>query len=91
MSDENEKPVKVGYTLNVQHIFYQRAVNLSQEFLDNQGGKIPEIEEYAYSYNLPYRLVTDGSEVLIVGAGIGNDVAAVIDDHAVWNRRRIWV
>lgn len=75
---ENEQQVKIGYNLDVQHIFYQRALNLSQSFLDELNGKVPELDRVAESYNLPYRIVPEGSDVLIVGAGIGNDAAAAL-------------
>jgi SAM-dependent methyltransferase len=76
----NEEPVTVGYILNVQHIFYQRALNLSPDFVDRLQAKVPglELHSIAESNNLPYRLVPKGSEVLIVGSGLGNDVAAAL-------------
>ncbi|MEW5868734.1 MAG: hypothetical protein AB1894_05610 [Chloroflexota bacterium] len=76
------EPVKVGYTLNVQQVFFQRAVDLSPEFLESLNGDIPELEDLAYSYNLPYRSGKEGGRVLIVGAGIGNDVAAALRNGA---------
>jgi SAM-dependent methyltransferase len=76
------QPVKVGYTLNVQQVFYQRAVDLSPQFLDGVKGEIPEMEDMAFSYNLPYRLRPAGSQVLIVGAGMGNDAAAALRNGA---------
>jgi hypothetical protein len=74
----NDQPIKIGYSINVQHVFYQRAIDLSKRFLDGLDGKIPELENVAESYNLPYRIVPEGSDVLIVGAGVGNDVAAAL-------------
>ncbi len=76
------EPVQVGYTLNVQQVFYQRAINLSPEFLAELEGEIPEMESWAAAYNLPYRLGPEGSKVLIVGAGMGNDVAAALRNGA---------
>jgi hypothetical protein len=75
-------PVRVGYTLNVQQVFYQRAVDLSPEFLAELDGEIPEMEDVAFSYNLPYRLGPPESQVLIVGAGMGNDAAAALRNNA---------
>lgn len=71
-------PVRVGYTINVQQIFYQQAVDLSQNFLEDLQGEIPEMDDLAYGYNLPYHLSPEGSRVLIVGAGVGNDAAAAL-------------
>lgn len=70
--------VKVGYRINVQHIFYQNAIDLSKKFLGDLQGDIPEIDDLAYAYDLPYRLTPKGSDVLIVGSGAGNDVAAAL-------------
>lgn len=70
--------LNVGHTLTVQQVFHQRAINLSPEFLAELQGEIPEIEEWAFSYNLPYNLKSEMDQVLIVGAGMGNDVAAAL-------------
>lgn len=75
-------PVKVGYTLNVQQVFYQRAIDLSSRFLAEWGDEIPEMKDVAFSYNLPYRLGPRGARVLIVGAGMGNDAAAALRNNA---------
>lgn len=76
--EDNNDPVQVGYTLNVQQVFYQRAIDLSPDFLKSMGGAIPELEDMAISYNLPYQLAGHDSRALIVGSGIGNDVAAAL-------------
>lgn len=74
--------VQVGYTLQVQQVFYQVALDLSPGYLAKLEGEIPEIEAAAYSYNLPYRFVSNRAQVLIVGAGLGNDVAAALRNNA---------
>jgi hypothetical protein len=78
----DNKPVQVGYTLQVQQVFYQSAINLSPQFLAQQQGEIPNLENAAYSYNLPYDIIPKGARVLIVGAGMGNDVAAALRNGA---------
>jgi spermidine synthase len=40
------------------------------------------LAEMADSYNFPYRLLTPGSKVLVVGSGMGNDVAGAIRNGA---------
>ncbi|MBN1887742.1 MAG: hypothetical protein JW850_07115 [Thermoflexales bacterium] len=72
------KTVKAGYTLNIQQVFYQYAVDLSPEFVAD----IPGWQDMAFMYNLPYRLRPDGGQVLILGAGMGNDVAAALRNDA---------
>jgi spermidine synthase len=79
--DGNE-PVRVGYHLSVQQIFYQMAVDLSPEALTRMGDQLPEMRDMAFMYDLPYRLAPKGSQVLIVGAGLGNDVAAALRQGA---------
>ena len=74
--------VKVGYNLNIQQVFYQRAIDLSPQFVDSVRNDIPELADIAFSYNLPYRLGPPGERVLIVGAGMGNDAAAALRNSA---------
>jgi spermidine synthase len=75
---DDGEPVKAGHTLNVQRVFYQRAIDLSPEFLTKLEDEFPELEDMAFSYDLPYRLGPEGGRVLIVGAGMGNDAAAAL-------------
>jgi hypothetical protein len=71
-----------GYLLTVQHTFYQKAVNLSDSFIntvrDTNPNLLGDIVEFADGYNLPYKIKPAGSKVLIVGSGMGNDVAAAL-------------
>ncbi len=78
----NDKPVQVGYNLDVQQTFYQNAIDLSPKFLASLGTEIPEYTETALTYNLPYQAGVPGARVLIVGAGMGNDVAAALRNGA---------
>ena len=74
--------VHVGFNLTVQQVFYQQAVNLSPEFLDEVRDEIGGLDDMAFSYDLPYRLGPEGGKVLIVGAGMGNDAAAALRNNA---------
>jgi len=76
-SDDREA-IEIGYLLNVQQVFYQQAIDLSENFLESLQGTAPDLNDMAFSYNLPYLLLPEDSRVLIVGAGMGNDVAAAI-------------
>ena len=78
----NDKPVQVGYNLDVQQTFYQNAIDLSPQFLASLGNEFPEFTETAVTYNLPYLAGAEGAKVLIVGAGMGNDVAAALRNGA---------
>jgi hypothetical protein len=80
--DEGEEPIDFGHSLTVQQAFYQTASNLSEEFVAGLQGEFPKVERAAVSYNLPYWIAPSASEVLIVGAGMGNDAAAAIRQGA---------
>jgi len=78
----NGESVNVGYFLKVQQVFHQWAIDLSPRLLAELAGDVPEMDEVSFWYNLPYRLRPAGSQVLIVGAGMGNDVAAALRNGA---------
>ena len=59
----NHESIKSGYILQVQQVFYQSAINLSDSFVAKWGKEIPDLSGLAFSYNLPYRLVAPGSSV----------------------------
>ncbi len=72
-----------GYLLEVQNTFYQMALNLTnqsikevQEGISEEAAQ--ELQEWAFTYDLPYKLVPPQSHVLIVGTGMGNDLAAAL-------------
>lgn len=73
---------RLGYALNVQQITYQTAEDFSEEAVASLGKDVPRLEQAAFMYNLPYRLGREGAEVLVVGAGMGNDVAAALRNGA---------
>ncbi len=66
-----------GGTMMVNHTFYQRIINLSDEFLGRHPGLMREAREDS-PYNLPFRFVPPAAKVMIVGSGTGNDVAAAL-------------
>jgi SAM-dependent methyltransferase len=70
-------PHPSAYELSVNHDYHQRMVDLSARFI----ARHPEAEPNRsanLNYELPYRLVPTPGEVLVVGAGTGNDVAAAL-------------
>jgi len=70
-------PRPAAYFLDVNHLFHQRVLDLSPEFV----ARFPDAVQNSYgrpTYELPYRLVPNPHTVLIVGAGTGNDVAAAL-------------
>lgn len=77
------KPVEVGFSLLVNQAFHQKAVNLDPRFLRAHPDLFPEAPYAEWTgYNLVYRLVGAPPDVLVVGAGTGNDVAAALRNGA---------
>ena len=67
-----------AYTLNTNDSWYQQIIDLSPEFVQSHpqwfGGR-PLSEN---SYNMPYRFYPAPASVLVLGSGMGNDVAAAL-------------
>jgi hypothetical protein len=63
-----------GHVL-VNHVGYQSIVDLSEAFLAHHPDLLKEPPD-ENPYNLPFRFAEPSPEVMIVGAGTGNDVAA---------------
>lgn len=66
-----------AYSLRYNHMWYQTMVNLSPDFMREHPNAEPNHAVRDY-YELPYRFVTMPRDVLVVGAGTGNDVAAAL-------------
>jgi hypothetical protein len=63
-----------GWTLLVNHDYFQRAVDLRPAAVH----AAPKLLPVAQNYDLPYRLIDHYDRVLVVGSGMGNDVAAAL-------------
>ncbi|HZP62707.1 MAG TPA: hypothetical protein VFB28_04760 [Terriglobales bacterium] len=61
----------------VNHAVYQKIVDLAPEFLMKHPGLLQE-RQGENPYNLPFRFAVREPNVLVVGAGTGNDVAASV-------------
>src|SRR6266852_2305347 len=68
----------VGYSLETNGSWYQNVLNLSPDFIKAHpeviGGLPPDLN----AYNLPYRFAPRPANVLVLGSGMGNDVAAAL-------------
>ncbi len=73
----NDK-VQIGYLLDVQQVFYMSAMNLNPDFIRTEGKECNDLNKFAASYDRPFQLIAEGGRVLVVGAGMGNDVAAAL-------------
>ena len=69
---------KVPFTLNVNHVYYQRIFDLSKTSAADVLGS----HTAARHYNLPFRLRENSKSVLVMGSGTGNDVAAALRNGA---------
>ncbi len=74
-------PHPSAYSIVTNHRWYQWAADLSPAFLK----RFPEAKPNRFLvpyYELPYRLVRHPKNVLVLGAGTGNDVAAALRNDA---------
>jgi len=70
-------PHPAAYLLSVNHDYHQKPVDLSTAFMARYPLAEPN-HSARETYELPYELVRNPGEVLIVGAGTGNDVASAL-------------
>ena len=76
--------VQVGYALDANRDSRQRALDLSAGFRERHPG-ISRHAVYRHAdlvHNLPFRLAPATGSVLVVGAGLGNNVAAALRSGA---------
>jgi hypothetical protein len=66
-----------AYELDVNHDYHQKIVDLSAEFTGHYPDCQPN-KDASLWYDLPYKMIDKPGEVLVVGAGTGNDVAAAL-------------
>ncbi|MBS1954584.1 MAG: hypothetical protein JST89_10370 [Cyanobacteria bacterium SZAS-4] len=72
----NSAEYQIGTAIDVNHVTFQRTIDMSSAFVE----KHPELKllpEYA-TYNVPYLVNKEAKNVLVLGAGSGNDVAAAL-------------
>jgi spermidine synthase len=75
----------IRYELNTNDSWYQQIVNLSPAYVSANPGRFPRGTAWN-AYNIPYRFAASPRNVLVLGAGTGNDVAAALRngaDHVV--------
>lgn len=72
----------VTWELNTNGNWYQHIVNLSPAFVASHPDFFRKTAVQLNSYNLPYRFYPHPASVLVLGAGMGNDVAAALRNGA---------
>jgi len=68
----------VSYELNTNDSWYQHVINLAPGFVSRHPDLFRNQPVEWNSYNLPYRFYPQPGSVLVLGAGMGNDVAAAL-------------
>jgi len=71
-----------AYTLNTNDSWYQQIVDLSPEFVQAHPDEFQERPAQWRAYNLPYQFYPAPASVLVLGSGMGNDVAAALRNGA---------
>jgi spermidine synthase len=70
------------YTLATNGSWYQKIVDLSPEFVQSHPDAFRDQSVEWRAYNLPYRFYPAPASVLVLGSGMGNDVAAALRNQA---------
>jgi SAM-dependent methyltransferase len=76
---------RVRYVLNTNGSWYQDIMNLSPDFVARYPQYTEPVAGFGlpfHRYNLPYRFVAPPENVLILGSGMGNDIAAALRNGA---------
>jgi SAM-dependent methyltransferase len=71
-----------AYSLTTNDSLYQTILNLSPEFVRSHAETFQRHPLDQNSYNMPYRFYPDPPSVLVLGSGMGNDVAAALRNGA---------
>ena len=71
-----------AYDLLTNGDWFQRIVNLSPEFVNSHPEDFNRHPVEWNSYNLPYHFYSSPPSVLVLGSGMGNDVAAALRNGA---------
>lgn len=72
----------LAYSLETNNSWYQQIVDLSPEFVAAHEEILRGVPLEWNAYNLPYRFFPGPPTVLVLGAGMGNDVAAALRNGA---------
>lgn len=82
ISERVENGEVIAYQLDTNHTWFQQVVNLSPEFVAAHPQFFSQVPSEWDAYNLPYQFFPNPPNVLVLGAGMGNDVAAALRNGA---------
>ena len=68
----------LGYFLNTNDSWYQQVLDLSPQFVQSHPWLFKDVPIEWNAYNIPYHFYRNPGSVLILGSGMGNDVAAAL-------------
>jgi spermidine synthase len=68
----------IAYSLTTNDSWYQQVINLSDGFIKANPDLLRGVPIEYNAYNVPYLFRSNPSKVLVLGAGMGNDVAAAL-------------
>jgi spermidine synthase len=71
-----------SYTLNTNDSWYQQIVDLSPQFVEAHPEEFAAHPVEWRAYNVPYQFYPAPPSVLVLGSGMGNDVAAALRNNA---------
>lgn len=72
----------IAYELDTNGTWYQHIIDLSPRFVQSHRELFQGVPAEWNAYNLPFRFYRAPSAVLVLGAGMGNDVAAALRNGA---------
>jgi spermidine synthase len=82
LSEHVENGELIAYQLDTNHTWFQQVVNLSPKFVADHPLFFSQVPSEWDAYNLPYHFYSNPPKVLVLGAGMGNDVAAALRNGA---------
>ena len=71
-----------AYSMTTNDSWYQKVINLSPEFVASHPKLFSRFPATQNSYNMPYHFYPTPPSVLVLGSGMGNDVAAALRNGA---------
>ena len=71
-----------AYSMTTNDSWYQKVINLSPDFVAAHPEVFSKFPVAQNSYNMPYHFYPSPPSVLVLGSGMGNDVAAALRNSA---------
>lgn len=82
LSQRVENGEVIAYQLDTNHTWFQQVVDLSPQFVNSHPQFFTQVPSKWDAYNIPYHFYPNPPSVLVLGAGMGNDVAAALRNGA---------